>query len=181
MRGLEHGTSDAEQKMSSDVKPQADLKPPKEIGNPENEKKEMPHELGMGTDTRNSPKELTVSDEPKEQVLGGSYRDCKKVSDGNTQQVHHIPAKEVSPLSEGDGPSIIMELADHRLTASWGTSNEAKEYRAKQKELIDQGRFREAFEMDKRDIQSKFGDKYDKAIAQAEAYISKLEQGGVIR
>ena len=66
------------------------------------------------------------------------------------------------------------------MTASCGTSKAAREYRAKQKELIDQGKFREAFEMDKQDIQ-KFGDKYDKAIAQAEAYLSKMEQGGLVK
>lgn len=113
--------------------------------------------------------------------MGGSYRDCKRVSDGRYEQVHHIPAKEASYLSEGDGPCIVMETQDHRRTASCGSSREAQEYRAKQKELIDQGRFRDAFNMDKQDLQSKFGNKYNEAIEKAEQYMNSLERSGNIK
>lgn len=180
MHGLERGTNDAEQRFVSDMKRTTDVKPPKEIGETPSRFSDAPKELSA-ENRHIPPKEISESDKPAEEILGGSYRDCKKVSDGNTQEVHHVPAKEASYLSEADGPCIIMEKADHRMTASCGTSKEAREYRAKQKELIDQGKFREAFEMDKQDIQSKFGDKYDKAIAQAEAYLSKLEQGGLVK
>jgi len=60
-----------------------------------------------------------------------------------------------------------MEKADHRLTASWGSSNSAKAYRARQKALIDEGNFEDAFLMDVSDVQSRFGDKYDDAILEA--------------
>jgi hypothetical protein len=71
-----------------------------------------------------------------------------------------------------------MDKEDHRQTASCGNSKEAQEYRAKQKELINQGKFREALQMDIDDIHEKFGDKYDDAIAEMEEYVKKLEEEG---
>jgi hypothetical protein len=59
-----------------------------------------------------------------------------------------------------------MDKADHRKTASWGTSRGAKDYRAKQKALIDDGKMDDAIQMDIDDITSKFPGKYDDAILQ---------------
>lgn len=113
--------------------------------------------------------------------LGGSYDDVKKAADSEKEQVHHIPAdSSYEGLKYGDKPAIKMETGDHRQTASFGSSLEAKEYRAKQKELIDQGKFREALQMDIDDIRSKFGNKYDEGIKQVEKYVDKLEQQGRI-
>jgi len=109
---------------------------------------------------------------------GGSYSDVKKSSDGETHEVHHMPADKVNNLPYNDGPAIKMDKEDHKQTASYGKSKEAQEYRDKQKELIEQGKFREAFEMDVEDIREKFGDKYDDAIAEAEEYVKKLEEEG---
>lgn len=78
-----------------------------------------------------------------------------------------MPAKSASPLPEADGPAIRMDPADHRRTASYGRGTAQDAYRARQRELIDQGRFDDAFLMDVDDIQSKFGDKYDQAILEA--------------
>ena len=75
---------------------------------------------------------------------------------------------------------IKMNKEDHRETASCGTSREAREYRVMQKELIEQGKFREAVEMDINDIRDKFGDKYDNAISQMLEYVDKLEAEGKI-
>lgn len=111
---------------------------------------------------------------------GGSYRDVKKTSDGETHEVHHMPADSASNLETDDGPAIKMEKADHRQTASCGNSKEAREYRAAQKELIEQGKFREALQMDIDDIREKFGDKYDDAIAEMMEYVDKLEAEGKI-
>ena len=118
-----------------------------------------------------------VDDEPEEKN-GGSYRDVKKTSDGETHEVHHMPADSASNLERDDGPAIKMEKADHRQTASCGSSREAREYREKQKELIEQGKFREALQMDIDDIHDKFGDKYDDAIAEMMEYVDQLEQEG---
>jgi hypothetical protein len=92
---------------------------------------------------------------------GGRYKDLAR---GPGIEIHHMPAKSVSPLSEGDGPAIQMETGDHRITGSWGRSRDAIEYRSLQKSLIDQGRFDDAIQMDIDDVQQNFGSKYDAAI-----------------
>lgn len=112
-----------------------------------------------------------------EELEGGAYKDLPS-KEGHEK--HHIPADSTTDLSYGDGPCINMEKGDHRQTASWGNSIEAQEYRAKQKELIDNGKFEEAFQMDIDDIQDKFGDKYDKGIKEVKEYVQKLEEGGRI-
>ena len=66
------------------------------------------------------------------------------------------------------------------MTASWGSSRDAREYRAKQKELIERGKIREAIQMDIDDIHDKFGDKYDDAIAEMMEYVDQLEAEGKI-
>ena len=116
-------------------------------------------------------------DETKEKK-GGSYRDVKKTSDSTKFEVHHIPAKSVNGLKPDDGPAIKMEKADHYKTASWGRGGD--EFRKRQKELIDQGKFREAVQMDIDDIHEKFGNKYDDAIAEMLKYIDQLEKEGKI-
>ena len=87
-----------------------------------------------------------------------------------------MPADSVSPLPRNDGPATSMRQADHRETASWGNSREARAYRARQKELIEQGRFREAQSMDIDDVQRKFGDKYDEVMYQMRLYTDGLDQ-----
>ena len=52
----------------------------------------------------------------------------------------------------------------------------ADEYRAKQESLINQGRFREAVNMDINDIRSKFGGKYDQGIKELLNYVDELER-----
>lgn len=112
---------------------------------------------------------------------GGNYTELSKQECGNTNtEVHHMPADSASCLERPEGPAIVMDKYDHRQTASCGNSKEAQEYRAKQRELIDQGNFREAVQMDIDDIHDKFDDKYDDGIAEMEAYIDELEKGGKI-
>jgi filamentous hemagglutinin len=57
-----------------------------------------------------------------------------------------------------------MEPADHRKTASWGSSKAAEAYRQTQADLIAKGKLREAIQMDIKDIRGKFGTKYDAHI-----------------
>lgn len=99
--------------------------------------------------------------------LGGAHKDVKGLPG---YEAHHMPAKSISPLSEGHGPSIAMAEADHRLTASHSNGSKAKAYRRLQADLIRQGDFRAARDMDVRDIQRKFGSKYDDAIQQMLKY-----------
>ncbi len=111
---------------------------------------------------------------------GGSYKDVKKNSDGNKDEVHHMPADSSSNIERGDGPAIKMEKEDHRKTASCGNSKEAREYRAEQEKLINEGKFREALQMDIDDIKDKFGDKYNDAIDEMLDYVNELEKDGKI-
>ena len=93
---------------------------------------------------------------------------------------YHMPAKKSSHLSENEGPAIRMEKSDHRQTASCGRSKEAAAYRAKQQELINNGQFRDAVQMDINDLQSKFGAKYAQGISELLDYVDMLEKGGKI-
>ena len=114
---------------------------------------------------------------------GGSYKSLKNDKDGkiyDQEEVHHMPAKKSSSLSEGDGPAIRMDKSDHRQTASCGRSKEAQAYRAKQENLIKSGKFREAVKMDVKDIRAKFGNKYDKGIGEMWKYVNELERNGAI-
>ena len=107
---------------------------------------------------------------------GGSYRDVFRDSDGSKHEVHHIPADSVSNFERNDGPAIRMDKDDHRMTASCGNSNEAREYREIQKEYIANNDIRSAIQMDIDDIRSKFDDKYDESIEQMLEYVDKLEK-----
>lgn len=146
---------------------------------------------GFDPDKRIDINENNVTDKPtagfdpdkrveKASCQGGRYRDVKNNNDTEGKEVHHMPADCASHLERDNGPAILMDAKDHRQTASCGGSREARAYQAKQKELIENGKFHEAFEMDVKDLQSKFGDKYDGAIAEARAYVNKLEQEGKI-
>ena len=136
----------------------------------EDEMNDVSDEIPLEEDLENN------EDNKLEEKKGGSYRDVKKTSDSKIHEVHHIPADNVTNLEYGKGPAIKMEIGDHRRTASYGSSREAREYREKQKELVDQGKFREAIQMDLDDIHEKFGDKYDDAIGEMLAYVDKLEE-----
>jgi hypothetical protein len=113
------------------------------------------------------------------QMQGGSYSDLKKAYQGAGQstEIHHMPAysayKDVTSLSKDQGACIAMSKADHQKTASWGAGGKAQSYRDEQKQLIANGKIDMAFQMDKRDIQSKFGSQYDKGINQAESHLQQ--------
>ena len=168
----EHKTP--EQNNFRDIKPQNNLTP--------NEARNHLNEKYKSNEAKENVNKLEKEKDAREdgEVSGGSYRDVKKGSDGKTEEVHHMPADCASDLSRDDGPCIKMDKQDHRQTASCGNSKEAREYQNKQKELISQGKFREALNMDVKDIQSKFGNKYDKAIGEMLKYVDKLEQEGKI-
>lgn len=109
-------------------------------------------------------------DETRKARLGGAYKDVP----ANGGQVHHMPADSASPYSRREGPSIRMEIEDHMKTNSWGSSKKAVAYRANQKELIEQGKFKEALQMDVNEIKGKFGNKYDEHLNQMDEYANEL-------
>ncbi|TNH02973.1 hypothetical protein [Testudinibacter sp. TR-2022] len=73
----------------------------------------------------------------------------------------------------GNGGAITMKTPDHKKTASWDNIEGSKDYRDKQKELIEQGKFEEAFDVDVKNIKHKFDDKYDEAIEQLREWYKK--------
>ena len=103
-------------------------------------------------------------------LLGGAYENVG--ADGG--HVHHMPADSISPYDKRKGPGARLEIEDHMKTASWGSSKEAIEYREGQRQLIDEGKFKEAQQMDIDDIHAKFGSKYDQGIEEMQAYTDKL-------
>lgn len=109
---------------------------------------------------------------------GGAYKDLFRAGQGDRYEIHHMPADSSSHLETNDGPAIKMDKGDHRQTASCGNSKEARAYREEQRSLIEQGKFREALQMDIDDIRDKFGNKYDGAINEMTEYVDKLEQEG---
>lgn len=122
---------------------------------------------------RNEIRSIKGTRRPRRYRLGGAYRDLP--AEGGER--HHMPSKDASPLSKGSGPAIRMDTRDHYETASWGPSKKAKAYRARQKRLIEQGRFHDAQQMDIDDIRGKFGSKYDDAIHDAVEYTSRWPTG----
>ncbi len=129
--------------------------------------------IGMKAVTRTV---AVVKKDPAD-VLGGPHRDTSKpVNDGLDS--HHCPAQKCykgAPISSRDGPAIKMDPEDHKRTASNGNSDDARAYRARQKELLEEGRLMDAIQMDIDDIRKNFGSKYDEGIKQMLDYASKLD------
>jgi hypothetical protein len=76
-----------------------------------------------------------------DKYTGGAHKDTSKPK-GDGLDSHHCPAKNCyknAPISSADGPAIKMDPADHKYTSSYGSSRAAKEYRARQKDLVNQG------------------------------------------
>lgn len=131
-------------------------------------------------ETSDVTEEKEISNQEIDTKQGGRFGDIFKEGEGEKVEVHHMPADSVTELSRNDGPAIRMDKEDHRETASCGNSREAREYREAQKELIDNGKFEEALQMDIDDIREKFGDKYDKAIDEMLDYVKELKEAGKI-
>jgi RHS repeat-associated protein len=93
---------------------------------------------------------------------GGEYGKVRAANRGG--EVHHMPAAQVTPYPYKKAPASWMKKADHRKTASWGSSKAAQAYRQKQADLIKRGKLRKAIQMDIDDIRKKFGSKCDANI-----------------
>ncbi|MBU3178386.1 hypothetical protein KPL47_18845 [Clostridium estertheticum] len=114
--------------------------------------------------------DLSKSEKIELKPKGGGFKELDNLE--NTER-HHMPSCEASNLTRDVGPAIIMDKVDHMKTGSWGRSREAKEYRNTQKEFIDEGKFKEAQQMDINDVKSKFGNKYDDSIREMKQYSSQ--------
>jgi hypothetical protein len=98
---------------------------------------------------------------------------------------NHIPPKSVSPLSPGKSPAIQMDRLDHRDAMSTGSSNEAKNWRKVQQDLINQGKYRDAAAMDYKDARNVARDsgdskKYNEALKERSSYQKCLEKHGLL-
>ncbi|MEA2163766.1 MAG: hypothetical protein QOK37_1893 [Thermoanaerobaculia bacterium] len=109
--------------------------------------------------------------EPQPKFAGGAHGDLST----NGVQRNHMPADSVSPLPTARGPAMEMLTEDHMQTASWGSSRAAKAYRARQQQLIQEGRFFEAMQMDINDARVLFGTKYENAIREMLGYANTLD------
>lgn len=132
-----------------------------------------PGALDLPTDIKEKPKPGNKKGPQHEN--GGSYRRLRAKYPGNIE-IHHMPADQASPLHENNGPAIPLPKAEHEITASYGNSASAIAYRQKQYDLIREGRFEEAQQMDIDDIREKFGNKYDKHIEEMRNYTASLKK-----
>lgn len=101
---------------------------------------------------------------------GGKYG----TMDALDGQRHHMPSDSVSPLSTYNGPCIRMRTADHKLTASYGSSSSAINFRSQESALISNGKFLAAQQLGISDIQNLFGTKYNYAINDMVTYTRSL-------
>ena len=104
-------------------------------------------------------------------ILGGLYKDVRAANIGG--EVHHMPS--FAAVQEGlwvnapkleNLPAIWMTEADHALTASFRGSDKAIFWRELQIDLLEEGKIKEAIELDILDVRSRFGSKYDTGIKQ---------------
>ncbi|WP_179059269.1 hypothetical protein [Pseudomonas taiwanensis] len=117
---------------------------------------------------------------PGNNYRGGRHGNIKKggYSYQPRRESHHMPADAAytkvngKSVSSESKPSIQMDKGDHERSASWGSSSEADKYRKQQEKLMKGGKagYYAALMMDITDVRSKFGDKYDEAIAQMLAW-----------
>ncbi|MEJ6014589.1 hypothetical protein WG936_12210, partial [Corynebacterium sp. H127] len=86
---------------------------------------------------------------------------------------HHIVAQSVmrnvrsdlpGDLSEYKGPAIQMLPEDHKRTLSYGQSPEAAAYRARQEELIREGKIDKIYEIEYNRLEELFPGKYTAAL-----------------
>jgi hypothetical protein len=117
---------------------------------------------------------------PSDNFLGSSFFE---LSTGNGIERHHILAWNGGKTWDGtiitrdDLPAVQMLKEDHAETVTYrGVPNSPQaKAREKQANLILEGRTGEAWMMDVSHIRDKFGDKYDKAIVEAEKRLLELD------
>ncbi|WP_428897781.1 hemagluttinin repeat-containing protein [Parelusimicrobium proximum] len=104
-----------------------------------------------------------------------------KILKGNANEVHHLIADAVSDLKTGAAPGISMPKADHLQTPSHGSNPFSNFYRGNQRNLINQGNYQGALNMDTSSIGTTFPDgRYNRGIQQSQSYLNFLEKSGNI-
>ncbi len=112
--------------------------------------------------------------------MGGSYKEIHVNGMKGEVDTHHMISYGSSKnyLSFENGVAIQLEHVDHLRTASFDRLKGASEYRDAQRQLIEAGRYMDAFDMDAKDLQKTFGHKYDRGIQEARNYLEELIQKG---
>jgi len=123
--------------------------------------------------TSNELKALETSAPLKQ---GGSYGELRKVHKGSGKESHHMPSDFSSPLPKNDGPAIMMEKVDHSITKTWGRGQLQDTYRQMQKDMLENGQWRQALSKDVWDVKNKFGTKYNEGLHEMLEYAKTLEQ-----
>ncbi len=119
--------------------------------------------------------------------IGGSYNSIISAMGGER---HHLIAKQVinsatiykydsyrniiGTVTSGTAPCILMTPEDHQKTSSYKNSASAIAYRTRQLELVKQGKYVAAMQMETDDIHANVGHKYDIAISVAWVYMIGL-------
>lgn len=106
---------------------------------------------------------------------GGKYHDVQKYSVSGVKEAHEIPPfSATGETYRYNNPSVLMDKADHQLTAGWGSSVEAREYRRMVAEMWQQGKTKEVIELGIQDLRIKFGTKYENGIQEMIAYATEM-------
>jgi hypothetical protein len=132
---------------------------------------------GAGTAAIGNAENAALKNAAKEGAAGlkgGTYGEVRAANNGG--QVHHIPSHQVNGLPRAKGPAILMDTADHMQTGAWGSSKQAKAFRAHEQALIEQGRFRDAQQLGVNDIRGKFGTRYDEHLMQLPEYKGPVKE-----
>lgn len=114
-------------------------------------------------------------------VEGGAYGRMKNVIDDagkNITEKNHLPSKQAFKLSElkiSDymGSAHIMDKLDHRSFISTGSSKAAQAFRELESQLLNQGKYLEAFDLNAKQIRKQFGNKYDEGLKQARKHFEE--------
>jgi hypothetical protein len=115
--------------------------------------------------SRGAPAPTSTADDI---VLGGRHRDTKIDGKRHGTESHHLIADEVSNVATDDALAIRMQRDDHVYrTASWGSRNSSKRFRADQRRLVEQERYDEALRMGIDDVNAQNPGVYEKHIQQA--------------
>jgi hypothetical protein len=112
---------------------------------------------------------------------GGAHERVSKQSQQFVYESNHIPPQDsydkgLTSLTENKGPAILMLAEDHASLKSTGNNDPA--YRASLRELVEQGKFKEAFQKDAAEIREQFKEdgRYELSLRQAELYFEELEE-----
>lgn len=101
-----------------------------------------------------------------------------RVEKSGVLEGHHLPAydsyvKASLEMGYDDASAIQMLFGEHRGYLSTGSAADAVAFRQTQANLMKQGKFMEAFDLDVREIRKAYGNKYDRAIKEAREYYQK--------